>query len=397
MKKLLLVLVLFASTTIYAQSYNQGFKDGWKNAYKRSSISSPIAPIAPIPPIPGIGRRTYQDGFADGAAAAYGKLNSNSQSTSRKSYNNISANDWEKVYNSGSYADESKRIGNSVDNAINENRQRRQYLNSGSNSGIDYTYWNSAIKKANSENWEGAIRDMSTFIGQYPNSKEAWGNRGNFKTNLGNWNGACYDWKRAAELGSEITQGYMLEYCNKKTSAEEIDTSYTWEEYRDEAIYNFENKNYGSSLININSAIKINPESTGYLEYLRGYLKTTTGDYEGAIKDYKMSIDYAKDVPSLVAAGRYYELAVVLLLSGKYSEAIDYCDRGLLYDKYPILYSKRGEAKIELNDSKGACMDWKLSEKISINKADYYRDKVTEGTLTNNLSLVKKLLSKHCN
>lgn len=29
MKKLLLVLVLFASTTIYAQSYNQGFKDGW--------------------------------------------------------------------------------------------------------------------------------------------------------------------------------------------------------------------------------------------------------------------------------------------------------------------------------------------------------------------------------
>ena len=97
MKKLLLVLVLFASTTIYAQSYNQGFKDGWKNAYKRSSISSPIAPI------PGIGRRTYQDGFADGAAAAYGKLNSNSQSTSRKSYNNISANEWEKVYNSGSF------------------------------------------------------------------------------------------------------------------------------------------------------------------------------------------------------------------------------------------------------------------------------------------------------
>ena len=272
MKKLLLVLVLFASTTIYAQSYNQGFKDGWKNAYKRSSISSPIAPIAPIPPIPGIGRRTYQDGFADGAAAAYGKLNSNSQSTSRKSYNNISANEWEKVYDSGSYADESKRIGNSVDNSINENRQRRQYSNSGSNSGIDYTYWNSAIKKANSENWDGAKRDMSTFIGQYPNVKEAWENRAAFKIYLDDLDSACYDLKRAAELGSEQALESMLKLCNNKpqktsgnNSAEEIAKKFDSNrelaiEYYNSGMAKGKSKDYQGAIGEFTKATELNPD-----------------------------------------------------------------------------------------------------------------------------------------
>ena len=358
MKKLLLVLVLLGTTTIFAQSYNQGFKDGWKNAYKIGSISTPIAPIAPIPPIPGIGRSTYQDGFADGAAAAYGKLNSNPQSTSRKSYNNITANEWEKVYNSGSYADESKRIGNSVDNAINENRQRRQYSNSSSNSGIDYTYWNSAIKKADSENWEGAIRDMSTFIGQYPNSKEAWGNRGQFKTNLGNWNGACYDWKRAAELGSEMAQGFMLDYCNSDGSVKEIakksDSNRELAlEYFNSGIAKAQADDYSEAIGDFTKAIELEPRY-GNAYFFRARSKQYINDYQGAKEDMDKFIEI---VPS-DGDSYYYRGWYKLNLNDNYGAIADFSKSIQLENKFKDTYSYRGKAKSNTKDFKGAIADF---------------------------------------
>ena len=119
MKKLLLVLVLLGTTTIYAQSYSQGFRDGWLN------VNNGVG----VPPTPSIkvGRTTYAQGFADGAAAGGRSSNSNS------SRSNMSASDWAKVYGTGNYSDQSNRIGNSVNNAVNENRQRTQYSNSNPN------------------------------------------------------------------------------------------------------------------------------------------------------------------------------------------------------------------------------------------------------------------------
>ena len=87
MKKLLLVLILFATTTIYAQSYNQGFRDGWLNVNNGIGV--------PSVPVPKIGRTTYKDGFADGAAAGAKAGNSGSNRS------NMKADDWAKVYGAG--------------------------------------------------------------------------------------------------------------------------------------------------------------------------------------------------------------------------------------------------------------------------------------------------------
>ena len=167
MKKLLLVLVLLGTTTIYAQSYSQGFRDGWLN------VNNGVG----VPPTPSIkvGRTTYAQGFADGAAAGGRSSNSNSNRS------NMSASDWAKVYGTGNYSDQSNRIGNSVNNAVNENRQRRQYSNSNSYSRVDYTYYNRATEKAEKKDFEGAINDMSAFISLYPNNADAWTWRGTYK------------------------------------------------------------------------------------------------------------------------------------------------------------------------------------------------------------------------
>ena len=159
-----------------------------------------------------------------------------------------------------------------MDNSINENRQRRQYSNSGSNSGIDYTYWNSAIKKANSENWDGAKRDMSTFIGQYPNVKEAWENRAAFKIYLDDLDSACYDLKRAAELGSEQALESMLKLCNNKpqktsgnNSAEEIAKKFDSNrelaiEYYNSGMAKGKSKDYQGAIGEFTKAIELNPD-----------------------------------------------------------------------------------------------------------------------------------------
>ena len=69
------------------------------------------------------------------------------------------------------------------------------------------------MEKGKAKDYEGAVKDLSKYITQNPNDSDGWTQRGIYKTWLKDWDGACYDWKRGAELGSEVAQKSLLEDC----------------------------------------------------------------------------------------------------------------------------------------------------------------------------------------
>ena len=94
---------------------------------------------------------------------------------------------------------------------IDENNSTQTTNRNSSNP--DYRYWNSGMEKGKAKDYEGAVKDLSKYITQNPNDSDGWTQRGIYKTWLKDWDGACYDWKRGAELGSEVAQKSLLEDC----------------------------------------------------------------------------------------------------------------------------------------------------------------------------------------
>jgi tetratricopeptide (TPR) repeat protein len=387
MKKLLLVLVLFATTTIYAQSYNQGFRDGWLN------VNNGIG--APSVPVPKIGRTTYKDGFADGAAAGAKAGNSGSNRS------NMKADDWAKVYGAGNYSDQSNKIGNSVNNAINENRQRRQSSNNNS-SRINYAYYNSGRDKHDFKDYEGAIKDYNIFINQYPNFPAAFYDRGLSYIMLGNMDKGCSEIKIAVDMGDSIAKEFYesagcSEFTNSKRSSSEVD--YT---YYNRALEKFNGNKYTAGIKDISIYINQYPnDSDGW--NLRGVLKHSTKDYDGAVKDYDKAIKLEPknfELYSSRGQSKYFlktfnesfsDFNISLKLNPENGKA--WCYKGFIneikkdykgalidYTKaiefnYLTPYGPRGDIKAKLKDMDGACADW--NEALSKGN-EAYQEKIDE-------------------
>ena len=60
----------------------------------------------------------------------------------------------------------------------------------------------------------GAIADFTKVIELNPDFVYAYSNRGVSKENLGDLNGACNDWKKAASLGNEDAAKWVRDKCN---------------------------------------------------------------------------------------------------------------------------------------------------------------------------------------
>ena len=72
-----------------------------------------------------------------------------------------------------------------------------------SSSGKDYTYWESGLRKGKFKLYILAIKDLTKFISLYPDDGDGWSQRGVYKMWQEDVDGACADWKRGVELGSE--------------------------------------------------------------------------------------------------------------------------------------------------------------------------------------------------
>ena len=59
-----------------------------------------------------------------------------------------------------------------------------------------------------------AIEDYSKVIKLKPNDANTYVFRGLTKYNLGDINGACNDWRKAASLGYEYASQWVRDQCN---------------------------------------------------------------------------------------------------------------------------------------------------------------------------------------
>jgi len=75
-------------------------------------------------------------------------------------------------------------------------------------------YFESGNDKFAAKDYYGAISDFTKAIELNPNYTDAYSNRGISKENLGDLNGACADWKKAAALGHKNSTKWVANQCN---------------------------------------------------------------------------------------------------------------------------------------------------------------------------------------
>jgi tetratricopeptide (TPR) repeat protein len=74
-------------------------------------------------------------------------------------------------------------------------------------------YDNRALARTEKQDYAGAVEDYSTSIELYPNDPETWYQRGLVKLQLGNKYDACFDFKRADELGLPEAKAAIRKNC----------------------------------------------------------------------------------------------------------------------------------------------------------------------------------------
>lgn len=129
-------------------------------------------------------------------------------------------------------------------------------------------------------------------------------------------------------------------------------------------------KDYTSAILDYNSALELESQNVLYYEF-RGNAKSYLEDYDGAIKDF-LQIQIL-DPENKTA---YYRIGILYKLQGKHFEAIKFFNLALEFNYTPLsdCYYQRGVAKSNLNDSRGAIMDFTKALEYNPNLPEcYYR------------------------
>ncbi len=75
-------------------------------------------------------------------------------------------------------------------------------------------YYDSGIEKANSRDYQGAIKEFDKAIKLNPKLADAYYNRGLAKIELDQKDSGCLDLSKAGELGFDKAYEAIKEYCN---------------------------------------------------------------------------------------------------------------------------------------------------------------------------------------
>jgi len=223
MKKILLVLLLVPVFVLSQSNFYRGYSAGWKKGYCGETYGC-IPPVMPTPPSPRSGFNSYEDGYARGLndGSQRGSNSRSSLSAGQINYGNSGNSQYNKYKDANRYqsggATEQQMVGDAVDKAIEENRLRRQRASQGNSfnnaPSIDYRFYNSGVKELKSGKFREGIRSLDIFIDKNPNDVNALLWRADGYISIMNYEKACLDIKRAADLGSDIGKKMLIQNCN---------------------------------------------------------------------------------------------------------------------------------------------------------------------------------------
>jgi len=133
-------------------------------------------------------------------------------------------------------------------------------------------YFNSGFEKANSGDFEGAIKKFDKAIEINPMFADAYVNRGVVKGYLGDWKAAIEDFNKTIEINPKYAEAYN----NRGVAKGELG-------------------DWKKAIEDYNKAIELNPKYANAYRN-RGLAKGRVGDYKAAIEEYKNCMYWNCDV-----------------------------------------------------------------------------------------------------
>jgi protein O-mannosyl-transferase len=239
-------------------------------------------------------------------------------------------------------------------------------------------YWLASYYMTEKDN-ENAMKSYNTSIECNPSFPLAYNGRGNLKKDNDDLKGALLDYNKAITLDPRYitafyNRGITYAALNKLDDAiKDYDMSIKLGNSTSAVYYNRGNakrrkKDSQGAIADYNAALKIDP---GYpLAYFnRGLTKAQMQNHEDAIKD--MDIAIKLDANNHLF---YNGKGVSLIALNKYQDAVknfDICIK--LKPDFGQAYFNRGYAKhMGLNDTPGACKDWKIAVSKGYKNANGY-------------------------
>jgi len=212
----------------------------------------------------------------------------------------------------------------------------------------DKDYFAKGQSLFNNSNFTDAISQYTQAININPNYVDAYIDRGASKANIGQYDAAIKDYKKAEELG-----------FNKALLYSNLGFAY------------YKLNQPDSAKIYLGKALIIDPSNANAYRW-RGEIKYDENDNAGAVSDYSLAIKYNPNASNYFARGlAYYYLK-------NYRKAVEDMDKGIeLNPNASQYYFDRGDAKELLKDYDGACRDWKTAKLKGYDVPEYKINKCT--------------------
>ena len=216
------------------------------------------------------------------------------------------------------------------------------------------------------------LKRLDKFLERADNDFELYKERGDLKAELGLYNEAIDDYKKALELNSnykEVKQALKrtendLDIHNfiNNNSLIENDSGKDSVYYFDKACKFYDEGKYKESIVYYSKTIELEPNNSAAY-YNRGLAKKNLGQYKEAIKDYDKAIElYPND------SAAYYNRGLAKSYLSEYEEAIKDFDKAIELDPNDsAAYNNRGLDKANLSQYEEAIKDFDKAIELNHN------------------------------
>jgi tetratricopeptide (TPR) repeat protein len=222
--------------------------------------------------------------------------------------------------------------------------------------------------------WLGTSSLFSDVIRKDPGSGLAYNNRGNMRSEQGNFTGAMEDYDKAIELKYKdaynnrgILRNKLKDYTNAiRDFNEALNSNFEREKvYYNRGIARMNLGDYKGAEEDFGRAIAINPQySNAYIN--RGFIRyEKLSDYKGSIADLNQAVALDPADPDV-----YYNRGNAKLRWGRWGEAVSDYDHVLqMSPGYVGAYFNKGVALLNMKNTSGACLNWNRASELGAVRA----------------------------